>query len=130
MVYRNGMIADTLRKAGLPYKIIFGLQLPQIAAIARALPNTVDLADELWADNEVRESRLLACYLYPLEQIDEDKATKLAESVRTPEEADILCFRLLRYYKDAEKIALRLSATEDPLLIYCGKALRRNLDAL
>ena len=27
---RNGEIADTLRKAGSPYKIIFGLQMPQL----------------------------------------------------------------------------------------------------
>ena len=32
---RNGIVADTLRKAGSPYRIIFGLNLPQISEIAR-----------------------------------------------------------------------------------------------
>ena len=32
---RNGEIADTLRKAGSPYKIIFGLQMPQLEQIAK-----------------------------------------------------------------------------------------------
>ena len=31
MAYRNGIVSDTLRKAGMPYNIIFGTQLPQIA---------------------------------------------------------------------------------------------------
>ena len=36
-VFRNGIVADTLRKAGMPHKVIFGLQIPQIAAIAKDL---------------------------------------------------------------------------------------------
>ena len=34
---RNGVIADTLRRAGSPFKIIFGLNLPQLAEIAAEL---------------------------------------------------------------------------------------------
>ena len=37
---RNGIIADTLRKAGLDYRMIFGLNLPQITDIAADLPHT------------------------------------------------------------------------------------------
>ena len=64
MAYRNGIVSDTLRKAGMPYNIIFGLQLPQIAAIAREYGASDELADSLWKDSGVRESRLLACYLH------------------------------------------------------------------
>ena len=31
---RNGVIADKLRSAGCPYKIIFGLTVPQIESVA------------------------------------------------------------------------------------------------
>lgn len=134
MTYRNGIVADTLRQAGMAYPIIFGLQLPQLSEIARSLKaergeeECVRLADELWADRNVRESRLLACWLFPL-GITEEKALQLAESVQTREEADILAFRLLRRLLYAESLRDRLRSHPDSLVAYCGEALQRNLDA-
>ncbi len=66
---RNGIIADTLRKAGLEYKIIFGLNLPQITEIAAEQPHEADLAEELWADRRTRESLMLAPMLYPAAEL-------------------------------------------------------------
>ena len=111
MVYRNGIVADSLRKAGYPYQVIFGLQLPQLTAIAREIPEEVDrheLANVLWADREVRESRLLAPYLYESARLTLDDALALAKDVRTPEEADILAFRLLRHHPSAAAMLPRL----------------------
>lgn len=130
MTYRNGIVADTLRKAGMPYSIIFGLLLPQISAIAREFEPSMDLAMQLWRDSNVRESRLLACYLFPSDEITESKALELAKSLQTKEEADILCFRLLRRLHFAETLSLKLTSAESPLTSYCGEALRRNLDSL
>lgn len=129
MAYRNGIVSDTLRKAGMPYDVIFGLQLPQLSAIARNYGKDATLADALWADSKVRESRILACYIFPAETMTEERALGLAESVLTHEEADILCFRLLRYLPFADRLALTLAAADGPLARYCGEALRRNLDA-
>lgn len=129
MAFRNGIVADTLRNAGMPYKIIFGLQLPQLKEISGTLNQDIDLAMELWNDANVRESRLLACYLFPKDKIDEKIASDLAESVQTAEEADILCFRLLRYLPFAPALANRLIDSKESLIQYCGKALLRNLDA-
>ena len=44
MTYRNGIVADTLRKAGLPFGVIFGLQLPQLSGIARDIPHDIHTA--------------------------------------------------------------------------------------
>ena len=41
LAFRNGIVSDTLRKAGMPYGIIFGLQLPQLAEIARRYDKSV-----------------------------------------------------------------------------------------
>ena len=41
---RNGIIADTLRKAGLDYRMIFGLNLPQVVEIAGEQPHEPALA--------------------------------------------------------------------------------------
>ncbi len=130
MAYRNGIVSDTLRKAGMPYNIIFGLQLPQIAAIAREYGASDELADSLWKDSGVRESRLLACYLYDTENMTQEKALNIASTVQTAEEADILCFRLLHRLHFAESLLTRLLSSESPLISYCGKALQRNLEAM
>lgn len=101
---RNGIIADTLRKAGMHYKVIFGLQLPQIADIARRLSPDLELARTLWEDRGVRESRILACYLFPLESVNIDEAMKLAADVQTPEEGDMLAFRIFKRLAFAEEL--------------------------
>lgn len=98
MVYRNGLVADTLRAAGMDcYHIIFGLNLPQLSSIAAQFSPDIQLAQALWADAKVRESRLLATYLYPREQVSREHAIELMSQTQTQEEADMLAFRLLRY---------------------------------
>lgn len=121
MAFRNGIVADTLRKAGLSYSVIFGLQLPQLAQIARQLPTDQELALKLWNDENVRESRLLACWLFNPDEVTFDMALKLASSVKSREEADILSFRLLRRLPYASKLAETLTG-------YPAEALQRNLD--
>lgn len=98
MAYRNGIVADTLRAAGMDcYNIIFGLNVPQLAHVAGTQLKIMELAETLWEDRKVRESRLLAAYLFPPDEIDEEYAMKLLNDVQTQEEADMLAFRLLRH---------------------------------
>ncbi len=124
--FRNGIIADTLRKAGMPYKVIFGLQIPQIAAIARELQPSMELADALWEDKEVRESRILATYLYPREEVTEKKALELLLSVITPEEGDMLAFRLLKHLPFVAGLADKIE--NDPQIpAYAVASLKRHL---
>lgn len=129
---RNGLIADTLRKGGLQQKYIFGLQLPQIKAVAeRFRPATDDeaagIARELWSDRECREARLLACHLMPPSAISAEEAETWSNEAATREEADILAFRLLRYHPHAEEIAKSLDSSENPLKKYTATAIRRFL---
>jgi len=93
---RNGVIADTMRRAGSPHRIIFGLNLPQIADVAREYYGDTDLALQLWANDTTRESRLAAPMIYPSEEMPETLAEKWALEARDTEEIDILCHRLLR----------------------------------
>lgn len=128
LALRNGVIADTLRKAGMPYKVIFGLNVPQLAEIARGV--TVDrevLAEQLWGDRDVRESRLLACWLFDPAPMPELRARSLMENVQTREEADILAFRLLRRLPYAARLAEEMAADPRKLTAYAAEALARNL---
>lgn len=123
--YRNGMMADTLRRFGMPYRTIFGLEIPRIAEIARGLAPSAELADALWADREVRESRLLAAYLFPVETMTEEKAVALAADARTQEEADMLAFRLFKRLPFAARLLDRLEA--DPATRRAARALSPHL---
>ena len=127
---RNGIVADALREAGLPDRMIFGLQLPQLSGIARDIGKDASLARLLWADSDVRESRLLACWVMPVESISEEDALEMGRSLRSREEADILAFRLLRYHPEAENIEARLQQEEGELPRYLATALHRNLEAM
>lgn len=133
MAFRNGIVADTLRNAGLPHKVIFGLQLPQITEISRNLRNSLSdeecqcVARSLWEDREVRESRMLACRIMPAELIEKDEAIAMVSDIRSREEADILAFTLLRSIPDADEIAQLFKTDLDPLKKYASEAIIRNL---
>ena len=128
--FRNGMIADTLRKGGLEQKYIFGLQLPQIKDISvRYRPDNENdcaaLAKLLWSDKECREARLLACHLMPPEEMTKEEALEWAEGILTREEADILAFRLLRHLPFKSELANYLEGSESELKKYTATAIRR-----
>lgn len=124
---RNGVIADALRKAGMPYRVIFGLQIPQIAEIARNLTPSVELGEALWEDRNVRESRILACYLFPIESVNINKALALAKDVQTPEEADMLAFRIFKHLDFVQELVTEMEKSESGIPEYAITSLKRHL---
>lgn len=123
--FRNGILADALRKY-TSYDVIFGLQVPQIAEISRSLEPSLDLANALWNDKGVRESRLLAPYLFPIDKIDMDKCLTLASEIQTTEEADMLAFRLLKRLPFAAELVEEMETRED-ITDYMKFTLRNHL---
>lgn len=122
---RNGITADVLRKAGMSYKIIYGLQIPQIAEIARETGYDNSLASLLWNDNEVRESRILAAYLFDPEKLSFEKALQISKEVKTREEAEIMAFRLFRRLDYANRLIDTIREDPDHPFPYCADALGR-----
>ena len=126
--YRNGMLADTLRKAGDPHKMIFGLNLPQIIQIAAEIGKDKALATALWIDEPgCRESRLLAPMLMPAQEFTRDEAIEWCKCVECVEVADVLCHRLLRQLSFAQQMAEALLGSTSPLEKYTGARLLLNL---
>lgn len=127
MTFRNGIVADTLRQAGYPYKVIFGLQLPQLTMIAGDVPADADratLARALWRDTEVRESRIIAPFFIDPKTLTGDgraEVMRMCEETRTPEECEMLAFKVLRFLPDAAELVKTLPAP-------VAKALARFLD--
>lgn len=124
---RNGIIADTLRKGGSPFRIIFGLNLPQIVEIAAEAPHTADFAQSLWDNSTTRESMLMAPMLYPRDQFDITTAREWVARIPACEIADILCHRLLRHMPYAMAFAEELCLSADEMARYTGLRLYFNL---
>ena len=126
---RNGIIADTIRKAGYNYKIIFGLNIPQLREIAERTGKNKELALMLRQNVTTRESLLIAPMIYPLENLTAEEAEHWAEDCQTTEVADILCHALLRHYSDADSLAKKLVSKDSEISQYAGLRLMLNINA-
>lgn len=132
--FRNGIVADKLRKAGDPHTMIMGCLLVDVQAIAQRQHEAIGdnqtlatLAQELWADTNSRECRLAAPMLYPADEMSPEQALLWCESVETIEVADNLCHKLLRRINGSDTLFRQLIADEKPLIKYTGYRLLLNL---
>ena len=115
---RNGITADALRRAGSPHRLIFGVNIPQLADIAATIPADADMARRLWQDTALRESMLLAPMIYPPQEMTIEEARQWVTSVSGTECADILCHKLLRKLPFAFELAMECSRSQEPLQRY------------
>ena len=129
MIFRNGALADTLRQAGYPHAVIFGLNVPQIADIARPIGfnSDAEMARALWSDSRVRESRLLAAYLFPVD-LPQEEALEICRGAQTPEEADMLVFRWIRRRGDMPHMLQLMREGTTQAEKWCATAIARFLD--
>ena len=132
--FRNGIIADKLRKAGDPHHMIMGCLLVDIIGIVSRVRECIGdktqmatIASELWSDTNSRECRLAAPMLYPAESMTLDLALQWCKSVETTEVADNLCHKLLRHLDFADALFRQLITQDQPLIKYTGYRLLLNL---
>lgn len=124
---RNGAIADAMRRQGAPYKIIFGVNLPQLSAIAKETTQSEELAQQLWDNNSTRESMLLAPMIYPREKFSIEKAKSWIQSAVSAEAVDVLCLKLLRGMEYAPALADELILSERDMDRYGALRIMFNL---
>lgn len=125
--YRNGVVADQLRSAGDPHKMIMGCQLADLIAITSHYEKDAALAQALWDDFQSRECRMAATMLYPVEEFAMKTALAWCQSVESAEIADVLCHRLLRHLNYAPALWERLREIDQPLVRYTAYRLLLNL---
>lgn len=125
---RNGITADVLRRGGLSYPIIFGLNLPQLNEIAAMHGEDIDLARQLREDRRARESQLLAPMLFPRHMLGYAEAVEWVENLpECTEAADILCHKLLRHQEYASALAQDLGNSPRAFLRYTALRLAVNI---
>lgn len=132
--FRNGIVADRLRKAGDTHKVIMGCLLSDVVEIANRVRDTVAdetelarLAQELWNDTASRECRLAAPMLFPPSLMSRDLALKWCGTIENVEIADNLCHKLLRHIAEADAVFDQLVQQGDSLTRYTGYRLLLNL---
>jgi dipeptidyl-peptidase-3 len=109
---RNGIIADTMRRVGAPYRMIFGVNLPQLTAIAASIEPNASLAEQLWSDSTTRESVLLAPMVMPADSFTIDTARRWIATAPSNEAIDVLCLKLLSRMPYLAELATALAADE------------------
>lgn len=124
---RNGVVADTLRKGGSTFHIIFGLNLPQIVDIAKSIGADSDLGRRLWENRSTRESRLLAPMIMATSDFSQEEVVEMCRDIADVELADIFCHRFLRHYPTALSIARLLATSERNFDRYIAIRLMFNL---
>ena len=115
----NGPVSASMREKGLAYKVIFGVELPRLQRFAEELPHTYALAAALWRE-DIRECRLLAGLVQPVESFLPDIADIWVESMRYPEEAQYTVMSLFCRLPYASDKAFAWIADERPMFQLCG----------
>lgn len=122
----NGILSARMREAGMPFRLIFGVELPRLLNIAEEFPNDVNLANQLWEQN-IRETRLLAIMLMPPEAFTQETANVWAKTMLTAEEAQIMAMMLLPKTKHAKEVCMKWLKAGEPLSSTCACLCLRHL---
>lgn len=115
----NGAVSQSMREKGLCYKLNFGVELPRIKQIASLFPKEHDLAQALWKE-EIRECKILAALLQPVESFYPEIADIWVERINTPEIAELTSMNLFQYLPYAPAKSLQWISSEAPYIQACG----------
>lgn len=115
----NGVASTYMRQNGLAYHVNWGIELPRLRNIASEFEPSLTLAQQLWQEN-VRESKILATMLCPVEEFDEQLADLWVEQITIPEIAQMASLNLFCKTRFASSIAFRWIANETEMKQLCG----------
>ena len=108
-LFMNGVASQSMREKGLDYKLNFGIELPRLKEIAARYEKNHDVAQALWKEN-IRECKILAGMLQPVETFYPEIADIWVEDMRYPEIAELTCMTLFQELPYASEKALMLMA--------------------
>lgn len=115
----NGAVSQSMREKGLVYKLNFGVELPRIKSIAASFAKDHSLAQALWKE-EIRECKILAGLLQPVESFLPEIADIWVEDIRNIEIAELTCMNLFQHLPYAPAKSFQWIADEREYLQVCG----------
>lgn len=136
---QNVYTSNLLRQHGYHYTVAFGCSLPDVKQLAEVVRqgtvtpespfyglDLTELAEALWADERIRESRMLAPMLYPQGTMTVGVAERWVGQIPTPEVADVVCMYAFQYGIGQELID-RWKSSNERWQRYCAQNLQRRL---
>ena len=115
----NGITAQSMRQKGVCYHLNWGASLVDLETMSREYGKDYDLALALWKEN-IRECKLLATMIMPVEQFTSELATQWLRQSDTLEIIEAITFRLTPYLTDAVSFATELINNDSSLLKIAG----------
>lgn len=122
----NGILSARMREAGMPFRLIFGVELPRLRSIADECQQDAALACQLW-NQDIRETKLLAIMLMPAETFTPELANEWAETMVSAEEAQVMAMLLLPGTHHAIETSLAWLRQGKPLPCVCACLCLRHL---
>lgn len=116
--YMNGIASAAMRQTE-DYRVNFGVELPRLQTLAAELPRKHELAQELWKES-VRECRILATMIQPIDTFCREIADIWVESIRTTELAQIASMYLFSKVPYATDMAFGWIASDNVICQLCG----------
>ena len=99
----NGEVSENMERKGVSYKLNYGTLLPEIKALAQKFPPNKLLAERLW-HLRIRETAILATYLYPVDEFAFETAQEWVKMFPTQEITEICCFNLFSKLPYADRL--------------------------
>ena len=115
----NGSAAASLREKGLHYRLIFGVEWPQLMRLSAEIGKDHDLAQALWKE-DIRECRLLAGLIQPVETFSLELADVWIETMHYPEEAQYTVLSLFQHLPHVSEAAFNWIARSEEMYQLCG----------
>ena len=115
----NGTAAASVREKGLHYRLIFGVEWPQLMRLSAEIGKDHDLAQALWKE-DIRECRLLAGLIQPVETFSLELADVWIETMHYPEEAQYTVLSLFQHLPHVSEAAFNWIARSEEMYRLCG----------
>lgn len=114
----NGIASAAMRQSD-DYRVNFGVELPRLQSIASEYGTNHELAQELWKES-VRECRILATMIQPVDSFYDEIADIWVDSIKTVEIAQIASMNLFCKLPYATDKAFCWIADEREIAQVCG----------
>lgn len=114
----NGVASAAMRHTD-DYRVNYGIELPRLRDIAEEFGKNHDLAQALWKES-VRECKILATLIQPLDTFFPDIADIWVENIYTAEIAQTASLYLFQYLPYATDKAFQWIASEREIQQICG----------
>lgn len=115
----NGVTASSIRAKGVGYRMNFGVDILRIKKIASKYVADKVLAETMWGD-DVREFKILATMLYPVEEFTIDDAHRWARDVVNQEIREQVCKNLFQSLPFADSLVPVWVSDEDEVIRTTG----------